>query len=59
MTYRNAILSTKEANRTQVIGFIQDWVSTGPLMKVAVGNSVRVDSSCYVAISALDESGCE
>ena len=57
MIYRNALLGTHNFNGTQIIGFIQDWVSTGPLIKIN-GNSVRVDSSCPVVISMLDEPTC-
>ena len=58
MTYRNMLLGTHNFNGTQIISFIQDWVNTGPLIKIG-GNYVRVDSSCPVAIPSLDESTCE
>ena len=54
MIYRNTLLGTHNFNGTQIVDFIQDWVSTGPLIKID-GNSVRVDSSCPTAISSLDE----
>ena len=54
MLYRNTLLGTHNFNGTEIIGFIQDWVNTGPLIKIG-GNSVRVDSSCPVAVSSLDE----
>ena len=40
-----------------ITGFIQDWVSTGPLIKIN-GNPVRVDSSCPTVISSLDDPVC-
>ena len=58
MVYRNAVMGTLNFNGTQIIGFIQDWVSTGPLIKID-GNPVRVDSSCSTAISSLDEPVCK
>ena len=57
MIYQNALLGTLNFNGTQIVDFIQDWVSTGPLIKID-GNSVRVDSSCPTAISSLDEPVC-
>ena len=59
MIYRNALLGTHNFNGTQIIEFIEDWASTGPLIKISrFQNSVRVDSSCPVAISSLDEPVC-
>lgn len=57
MTYRNVLLGTYNFNGTRIIGFIQDWVDTGPLIKIRESH-VRVDSSCPVAISSLNEPGC-
>jgi hypothetical protein len=57
MIYRNALIGTHNFNGTQIVDFIQDWVSTGPLVEVG-GNSMRVDSSCAAAISSLDEPVC-
>ena len=56
LTYRNTLLNTHNFNGTQIIGFIQDWVSTSPRIKMERSH-VRVDSSCPVAISSLDEPG--
>ena len=58
MTYRNALLGTHNFNGTQIIGFIQDWVSNGPLIKMGGNHNVRVESNCSVAISSLDEPVC-
>ena len=57
LTYRNTLLNTHNFNGTQIIGFIQDWVSTSPRIKMERSH-VRVDSSCPVAISSLDEPEC-
>ena len=57
MTYRNMLLDTQYFNSTQIIGFIQEWVSISPRIKIGIGH-VRVDSSCPVAVSSLDESEC-
>ena len=58
VTYRNMLLGTHNFNGEQIVGFIQDWVNTGPLIKIGV-NYVRVDSSCPVGISSMYESACE
>ena len=55
--YRNALLGTHNFNGTMITGFIQDWVGTGPLIKIN-GNPVRVDSSCPTAISSLEDPVC-
>ena len=57
MIYRNVLIGTHNFNGTQISGFIQDWVNTGPLITID-GNPVRVDSSCPTAISSLDEPVC-
>ena len=57
MIYRNTLLGTHNFNGTQITGFIQDWVNTGPLIEID-GNSVRVNSSCPTAISSLDDPVC-
>ena len=54
MIYRNVFIGTLNFNGTQIVDFIQNWVSTGPLIEVD-GSSMRVDSSCPTAISSLDE----
>ena len=60
MTYRNALLGIHDLNDTQVIDFIQNLVSTAPLIDYKISrNYVRVDSSCSVALSLMDtESFC-
>ena len=58
MIYRNALLGTQSFNSTQIINFIQDWAKTGPLIKIG-RKSVRIDSSCPIAISLMDEPVCE
>ena len=57
MIYRNALIGTLNFNGTQIVDFIQDWVSTGPLIEVD-GSSMRVDSSCPTAISSLNQPVC-
>ena len=58
MTYKNTLLGTPYFNGTQITGFIQDWVNTRPQIKME-RSRVRVDSSCPVAISSLNEPECE
>ena len=57
MSYQNTLFGTHNFNGTQIIGFIQEWVSTSPRIRME-RSQVRVDSSCPVAISSLDEPGC-
>ena len=57
MIYRNVLLGTHNFNSTLIVSFLQDWVSTGPLIKIN-GNPLRVDSSCPTAIPSLDEPVC-
>ena len=56
-TYRNALIGTHEFNATELINFIQDWVNSGSIIKIQ-NYSVRVDSTCLVAISSLEEVEC-
>ena len=57
MTYRSTLLETHNFNASEIIGFIQDWVSADPL--ITIGESqVRVQSSCPVDISSLTELEC-
>lgn len=59
MTYRNSLLGTYNFNGNQILSFIQDWVSSGPRIKVGAGGEhVRIDSSCVTAIFSLDEPEC-
>ena len=57
MTYRNTLLGTYNFNGSKIIDFIQNWVSTSPRIKMERSH-VRVDSTCPVAISSLDEPEC-
>ena len=56
-TYRNTLLGTHNFNATQLIGFIQDWVTSGPRINVK-GYAVRIDKSCPVAIASMNEPEC-
>ena len=59
LTYRAAVLGTYNYNGTQILSFIQHWASGGPRIKTGpAGEHVRVDSSCPVEISSLDEPEC-
>ena len=54
-TYRNTLIDTHNANASQLVGYIQDWVNSGP--KITIKNSylVWVDKKCPVAVSSFDE----
>ena len=56
-TYRNTLTGTHNFNSTQLIDFIQDWVSSGPRVNIK-GYSVKIDSSCHVAIASMNDPEC-
>ena len=56
-TYRNTLVGTHNFNSTQLIDFIQDWVSSGPRINVK-SYAVRIDSSCHVGIASMNEPEC-
>ena len=56
-TYRNTLIGTHNFNATRLIGFIQDWVNSGPKINIKT-YTVWLDSSCPVAISSLKEPEC-
>lgn len=56
-TYRNTLVGTYNFNATQLIGFIQDWVATGPTISVN-HYSAWIDSGCPVAIMSVREPEC-
>ena len=59
LTYRSTLRGTYNFNGSQITDFIQDWVSSGPRIKIGYDREyVRIDSSCPAAISSLDEPDC-
>jgi hypothetical protein len=56
-TYRNTLIGTHNFNATQLIGLIQDWVTSAPKINIR-DYSVYLDSSCPVTIASLDEPEC-
>ena len=56
-TYRNTLLETYNFNATQLLGIIQDWVSSGASVKMD-WYSVAIDKCCPVAIESLNEREC-
>ena len=57
VTYRNTLIGTYNFNATQLLSFIQDWVSSGASVKVD-WYSVGIDKHCPVAIASLNEREC-
>lgn len=57
-TYRNTLLGTHNVNATQFIRYIQDWVSSDPMI-IIKNYAVRVDRSCPVSIKSLNEPECQ
>ena len=59
LTYRSTLCGTYNFNCTKITNLIQDWVSSGPRIKIGYDREyVRIDSNCPVAISSLDEPDC-
>ena len=57
-TYRNTLIGTHNVNASQFVGFIQNWVNSGPRITIKGGYSVWVDKKCPVAVSSFDEPEC-
>ena len=57
-TYRNTLVGTHNVNASQLVGFIQDWVNSGPKITIKSSYSVWVDKKCPVAVSSFDEPEC-
>jgi hypothetical protein len=57
-TYRNTLIGTHHVNASQLIGFIQDWVNSGPRITIKSSYSVWVDKKCPVAVLSFDEPEC-
>lgn len=56
-TYRNTLLGTHNFNATQLIGFIQDWMTSEPRININ-GYAVKIDKSCSAAIASMNEPEC-
>ena len=56
-TYRNTLIGTHNFNATQLIGFIQDWVESGPDIDIK-DYAVSVDKGCPVAIASQSDPEC-
>ena len=57
VTYQARLNGTCESSRASLISLIEDWVSTGPTIRVR-GMLVRVGEECSTAISDLSEGVC-
>ena len=57
-TYRNTLIGTHNFNATQLIGFIQSWVTSELRITIKRSYSIWLDKSCPVAVSSLDEPEC-
>ena len=51
------MIGTYNANASELLKFLQDWVNTGPTIEMD-WYYVDIDSSCPVAISSLKEAEC-
>ena len=57
VTYQARLSGTSERDSTFLISLIEDWVSTGPTIRVR-GMLMRVGEECSTAISDLSEGVC-
>ena len=58
-TYRTTLVNPfPTTNSSQLVGIIQNWVSTGPSL-ILDGLLVRVSPACPTSLSSLDEEECE
>ena len=58
-TYRSTLINPfPTTNSSQLVGIIQNWVSTGPSL-ILDGLLVRVSPACPTSLSSLDEEECE
>ena len=57
VTYRARLGGTAEQNSTALISLIEDWVATGPVIRIN-GVLMSVDQNCVVAISDFSDDGC-
>ena len=56
-TYRSTIIGTRFYNATQLVEFIQDWVTSGPTLTIQ-WYTVKLDPKCPVSISSLGDPEC-
>ena len=57
-TYRSTIIGTQSYNATELVEFIQDWVTSGPTLTIQ-WYTVKLDPKCPVSISSLGDPECE
>ena len=56
-TYRSTIIGTQSYNATELVEFIQDWVTSGPTLTIQ-WYTVKLDPKCPVSISSLGDPEC-
>ena len=57
VTYRARLSGTPETDSHMLISYIEDWVSSGPNVRVQ-GVLMRVDNTCPVTIASIDDDLC-
>ena len=57
-TYRNTLIGTHNVNASQLVGFIQDWVNSGPKITIKKSYSVWIDKACPAAVSSFNDLEC-
>ena len=58
-TYQNILIGTHNVNASQLVGFIQDWVNSGPKITIKSSYSVWVDKKYPAAVSSFDKPDLE
>ena len=57
VTYRTRLSGTSEQDSASLISLIEDWVATGPTIRVG-GELLKVDKDCSPAISNFTDEEC-
>ena len=57
VTYRARLSGTSEQDSASLISLIEDWVATGPTIRVG-GELLKVDKDCSPAISNFTDEEC-
>ena len=57
ITFRAEIIGSEETSATQLVGFLVEWVSSGPVIRVQA-ELLNVDDSCDVEIASNSDPEC-
>ena len=57
VTFRAEIMDIAKANTSQLIGYIEQWVTSRPTI-VVLGSRLSIDSNCEIEIDSFSEPEC-